>query len=59
MMEILEQDTLPCGCVMGTALENGVKTFFVRPHAMDCQYYLYAIEESKAQGKPVEKRYEI
>lgn len=47
-------ETLPCGCKTGTAVVDGVNTFFFAPCSLDCEYYKYTIEESKRQGKPVE-----
>lgn len=46
MAEPLE--TLPCGCQMGTVND----AFVFRPHALDCTYYLYVLEQTAAQGKP-------
>jgi len=41
-------EVLPCGCHMWT--DNGV--FMFEPHALDCKFYLYVLEESARQGKP-------
>jgi hypothetical protein len=27
--------------------------FIVKPCSLDCEYYLYAVEETRRQGKPV------
>lgn len=42
-------EKLPCGCAMGTVGE----AFVFQPHALDCQYYLYVMEQMRAQGKDV------
>ena len=41
--------TLPCGCQFGS---QGDAFIFV-PHAFDCPYYQYFLEESARQAKPV------
>lgn len=38
---------LPCGCVMW----NEGDAFVFKPHSMTCPYYLYVLEQGKAQGK--------
>lgn len=40
---------LPCGCVMGKHCE----AFVMIPCDPSCQYYRYALEESRRQRKPV------
>lgn len=41
---------LPCGCRMGTDIINGTRTFLIEPCSLQCEYYLYALEESRKQG---------
>ena len=43
-------ETLPCGCQMGTTPDNA---FVFRPHALDCENYLYVLAEVERQGKPL------
>lgn len=43
-------ERLPCGCRMGT--DEPTKSFLIEPCALDCKYYLYALEQCAAQGKP-------
>lgn len=50
------EETLPCGCIVGTTLFKGVKTFFIKPCSETCKYYAYAITESRKQGKPIDHR---
>jgi hypothetical protein len=45
-------EKLPCGCILDAQVINGVNTFVMVPCALDCQFYVYALEESKRQGKP-------
>jgi hypothetical protein len=54
-MESPEEDlqTLPCGCVMGSRTVDGQRAFVVMPCSQTCEYYAYAIEESRKMGKPV------
>lgn len=44
---------LPCGCQIGTDIVGGRPTLLFEPCAMDCPYYLYVLQESAAQAKPV------
>lgn len=46
----------PCGCAFGVATDT--TAFLVAPCALDCRYYLYALDESNRQSKPVEFRFE-
>jgi hypothetical protein len=50
-------EKLPCGCEVGTAIVDGMKTFVMRPCSLTCDYYLYALEESKKQGNRIERRW--
>lgn len=43
--------TLPCGCRMSTVGD----AFVFEPCSPSCEYYLYALNESKRQGKPIPK----
>lgn len=56
--EILEQETVPCGCILGTALEDGEPTFFIRPCSLTCATYAYFLKASREQDKPLVMRYE-
>lgn len=38
---------LPCGC----QFDNVGDAFVFEPCSLDCEYYLYVIEEGKRQGK--------
>lgn len=56
----VEGDTyerLPCGCVLGeqpsTDPADPRPMFVFIPHALDCEYYLYVLEESARQHKNV------
>ena len=42
----------PCGCEAW--IENA--TFFIKPCSLQCQYYRYAIEQSKKQGNIIIKK---
>lgn len=57
MSDMLDQDVLPCGCVLRRVINNGVKEFQIIPCRSDCKYLAYALEETQRQGKPVETRY--
>lgn len=46
-------ETLPCGCQLGTDLIDGTPTFLFLPHALDCKYFRYVLEEADREGKPV------
>lgn len=46
-------ETLPCGCQIGTETIGDDKRFVMIPCSLDCEYYRYAIEETRRQGKPV------
>lgn len=43
-------ERLPCGCRHGT--DEVTEAFIYEPCSMDCEFYLYVLEESKRQGKP-------
>ena len=45
-----DMDRLPCGCLCGTDVIDGVNTFLFEPCALDCWVYLYVLEESAKQG---------
>jgi hypothetical protein len=44
---------LPCGCRMWTDTVFEVPTFVVEPHALDCSYYEYILEQAEELEKPV------
>jgi hypothetical protein len=46
-------EALPCGCQIGTDLINGTPTFLFLPHALDCEYFRYVLDEAAREGKPV------
>lgn len=46
-------ERLPCGCQMDQQIIDGVPTFIYEPCSLDCEYYLYMLEEGKRQGKPM------
>lgn len=55
MSRLGEMERLPCGCLVGTDLIDGQPTFLMIPCADDCEYYIYALAESRRQGKRVTK----
>jgi hypothetical protein len=40
---------LPCGCVMDTVGD----AFVYQPCSLNCEYYLYVVQQSKKLGKPL------
>lgn len=48
--DIQEKTLLPCGCVIGVFGD----AFVMIPHDTRCTYYQYALEETAAQGKPIQ-----
>jgi hypothetical protein len=52
----LDHMVLPCGCETGTLYVAGEPTFVIMPHSLACEWYRYAVDESRDQGKPVEFR---
>ena len=46
-------ETLPCGCRTWTDEVDGQPVFMFEPHALDCEWYAFVLEQSAAQGKPV------
>lgn len=46
-----QSETLKCGCIVQFDDEDRTMTFV--PHALDCDYYLYFMEETRRQGKHV------
>ena len=42
-------EELPCGCKMGSVGD----AFVMQPCSTDCQYFRYAVAETKRQGKAV------
>lgn len=46
-------ETLDCGCHMWTDTVGDDQVFMFEPHALDCKFYLFVLEESKRQAKPV------
>ena len=46
-------ETLPCGCVLTTAIVGGTPMFTYKPCHPQCQYFEYMMEEAERQGKPV------
>jgi hypothetical protein len=55
-METPPLQVLPCGCVIECVIENGRNTMKFAPCKMNCEYYLYVINEAGNQNKPVEYR---
>lgn len=53
---LIQQDVLPCGCVLRKVIRCGVREFQIIPCRSDCKYLAYTLEESERQGKPVEHR---
>lgn len=48
------ESRLPCGCEIGPVGDALV----FRPCSMRCKYAVYAVEESRRQGKPLNFGYE-
>jgi hypothetical protein len=48
-----QTETLPCGCVLTTAILSGTPMFTYKPCHPQCQYFEYMMEEAARQGKPV------
>lgn len=48
MSESNDNETLPCGCKVGT---DGAETLIFEPHALDCENYLFFVAEVARQGK--------
>jgi len=46
-------ETLPCGCQIGTEEVDGDRRFVMVPCSLDCQYYRYALDETRRQGKSI------
>jgi len=42
-------ERLPCGCVVATVGD----AFVMRPCSLGCEYYLFAVAETKRQDKPL------
>lgn len=59
MKEILETETLPCGCVIGRAIVDGERTFFIDPCSPTCTYYAFAIEEARKRNSRIEFKKEL
>lgn len=51
---VLNSDTLDCGCVIGQAIIDEHKTFFMNPCSTNCKYYKYAMERAKERNMPIE-----
>lgn len=46
-------EPLPCGCWVGNEKVDGESRFLIRPCRLDCPAYVYALQETARQGKPV------
>lgn len=46
-------ERLPCGCHIGTDVIEGAKLFQIEPCDLQCDIYLFVLEETARQGKPV------
>lgn len=57
--ELINAETLPCGCVIGEIpIGVGEFAFAIRPCSLLCTYYVYVLEESRRTGKPIVARRE-
>lgn len=56
-MQRQNYEMLPCGCEIWNEGPDGVE-FVIRPCSLRCPSYLYAVEQSRAKGNPVEYRRE-
>lgn len=45
---------LPCGCITGTKVIDGVPTFLYAPCSLTCEYYRYAITQAGERNVPIE-----
>lgn len=54
--ENVHTDNIPCGCILTTAVVDGLKTLTYIACGKNCEYFKYMVEESERQGKPVEFR---
>jgi len=45
-IEVVNQDTLPCGCVLTSLLVDGHKTMTYDPCDEECEFYLYTMGET-------------
>ena len=45
-------ERLPCGCVMGN-IDNA---FILIPCSLLCEFYLFAMDEAKKQGTPIQTK---
>ena len=57
--DILDYRKLPCGCECWAQIVQGDRQFVMRPCSPDCEYYQYAIAETKRRGKAVEHRRDV
>lgn len=45
-------EALDCGCLMGTAVIDGERTFVFEPCSTSCPAYDYVLRETNEQGIP-------
>lgn len=57
--EILTEDVLDCGCVVGTALVDEVPTMFITPCSETCSRYAFVITEGRKAGMPIDFKEEL
>lgn len=50
-------DVLPCGCKLYK--RHSDRAFMIDPCSHSCEYYEYAIEESRRTGKPVKAEFKL
>lgn len=50
---ILEQDTLPCGCIIGRAIVEGTKTVYFSPCNDTCTNYEDFLQLARESEKPM------
>lgn len=55
-MKLVNKVKLPCGCIIGDTVENGVKVFAIKPCSETCTYYAFVVEEARKKQKPIETR---
>lgn len=55
-MKLVNKEKLPCGCVIGQTVENGVNVFAIKPCSETCTYYAFVVEEARKKQKPIETR---
>lgn len=49
-----------CRCMHGnTILDDGRRAYLIKPCRPDCEFYIFAQEETVRQGKPIQFRRDV